>query len=51
MVCVESRKMEWVILFAKEKWRHRGREQIYGCQEGEGCVGGIGILESTHIHY
>ena len=45
-VYVESRETVQMILFAKQKWRHRC--QIYG-HKGELGVGGVGGL--THIHY
>ena len=37
-----------MILFAKQKQRHRYREQMFGYK---GDVGGIGRLGLTHIHY
>ena len=47
----ESRKMVEMILFAKQKQRHRYREQMYGYQAGEGkMVGGTGRLGLTYIH-
>ena len=33
--------MAQIILFAKQKQRHRGREQTYGHQGGKGGVGGM----------
>ena len=37
-------------LFAKQKERHRHREQMYGYQEGKRGAGGIGTLGLRHIH-
>ena len=36
------RKMEQMILFVKQKERHRHREQIHGYQGGKSVVGEIG---------
>ena len=39
---MKSRKMMEMILFAKQKLRHRHREQMYGHQEGKREWEGLG---------
>ena len=34
-ICVEPRKMVQMKQFARQKWRHRCREQMYGHQGGK----------------
>ena len=45
---VESRKMVQMILFAKQKQRHRHREQMHGYQGG-GKVEATARLGLTHL--
>lgn len=46
----ESRKIEYMILFAKQKQRLRSREQMDGHQEETwGGVGGIGRVRLIHL--
>ena len=46
---VESRKIVYLILFAKQKTRHSSRDQRYRYQGGK--EGGIGKLGLTFIYY
>ena len=46
---VESRKMLQVNLFAKQKQRHRCREQTYGYQGGMNGEIGVDIYTPPHI--
>lgn len=48
-LCVESRKMVQVILFTKQKQRHRGREPTHGCQGGKWGWDELGDW-NWHIH-
>ena len=50
-IYVESRKMVQMILFAKQKSRHRHREQMYGYQGGKEGVEWIWRLGLTYIQY
>ena len=47
---VESRKMVWMFFFAKQKQRHRRREQKYGYQSGRWWGGGMDWEIGIHIH-
>ena len=40
-----------MILYAKQKERHSGSEQMYGYQWGKAVVGGIQRLGLTYMHY
>ena len=44
---VQSRKMEQMNLFAKQKQRHRHREQMYGHQGGEKRGRGMNYTTDT----
>lgn len=46
-ICMRSRKMVSMNLFAGQKWEHRRREQTCGCRgEGEGGINRESIIDS-----
>ena len=49
-ICMESRKMALMNLFAVQKWRTRHREQTYGHERGEERVRCMeGVTMETYI--
>ena len=48
---VQSRKMVQMILFAKQKYRHRHREHTYGQQGGKRRVEGGGRIGRPGLPY